>query len=52
MYEIQFVRVRKHYVSSAKVNMLMLFGETNAVYCEKYTKRTQTLPVEFWVLVC
>jgi translation initiation factor IF-1 len=40
-----------HYVSAAKTNRLMLFGETVAVYCENHTEHTDTLcgqNAEFW----
>jgi hypothetical protein len=32
-----------HYVSATKPNRLMLFGETDAVYCENHTEHTDTL---------
>jgi hypothetical protein len=32
-----------HYVSATKPNRLMLFGETDAVYCENHMKYTNTL---------
>jgi hypothetical protein len=32
-----------HYISAAKPNRLMLFGETVAVYCENHTEHTDTL---------
>jgi hypothetical protein len=32
-----------HYFSTTKPNRLMLFWEKFAVYCEKYTKHTDTL---------
>jgi hypothetical protein len=32
-----------HYVSTAKRNWLMLFGETIAVYCENHTEHIYTL---------
>jgi hypothetical protein len=40
-----------HYVSAAKPNQLMRFGETFAVYCENHTEHTITLcgqNAEFW----
>jgi hypothetical protein len=33
---------KAHYVSITKTNMLMLFRETVAVYCENHTKHTNT----------
>jgi hypothetical protein len=32
-----------HYVSATNTDRLMLFGETNAVYCENDAKHTNTL---------
>jgi hypothetical protein len=32
-----------HYVSATKLNRLMPFGETVAVYCENHTEHTDTL---------
>jgi hypothetical protein len=32
-----------HYVSATKLNRLMLFGETAAVYCENHTEHTDAL---------
>jgi hypothetical protein len=32
-----------HYVSTTKPNLLMLFEETVAVYCENHTKHIHTL---------
>jgi hypothetical protein len=32
-----------HYVSTTKLNRLMLFGETVAVYCDNHTEHTDTL---------
>jgi hypothetical protein len=32
-----------HYVSATRIIWLTLFGETVAVYCENYTKHTNTL---------
>jgi hypothetical protein len=32
-----------YYVSTTEPNRLMLFGETVAVYCENYTKHTDTV---------
>jgi hypothetical protein len=34
----------KHYVSATKTNRLLLFRKTVAVYCEKHTEHTNTLP--------
>jgi hypothetical protein len=31
-----------HYVSNTEPSLLMLFGETVAVYCENHTERTNT----------
>jgi hypothetical protein len=39
---IQFVRHRKHYVPATEPNRLMLYGETNAVYCENHMEYTNT----------
>jgi hypothetical protein len=33
----------KHYVSAIKLDQLMLFRETNTVYCENHTKHINTL---------
>jgi hypothetical protein len=41
--KIQSVPNRKHIVSATKPNRLMLFIETNAVYCENNMERTDTL---------
>jgi hypothetical protein len=40
-----------HYISAIKLNRVMLFKETIAVYCESHTKHTNTLcgqNSEFW----
>jgi hypothetical protein len=39
------------HVSAAEINLLMLFRETVAVYCEKHTEHTDALcghNAEFW----
>jgi hypothetical protein len=41
--QIQFVPHRKHYVTAAKPNRLMLFREIIAVYCENHTEHIHTL---------
>jgi hypothetical protein len=41
--QIKFVPHRKHYVTTAKPNRLMLFRETVAVYCENHMEHTDTL---------
>jgi hypothetical protein len=35
--------LEKRHVSAAEANLLMLFGETVAVYCENHTKHITTL---------
>jgi hypothetical protein len=40
------------YVSAAKPNRLMLFGETVTVYCEDHTERTDTLCEQNAVFLC
>jgi hypothetical protein len=40
-----------HYVSARKINQLMLFRETIAIYCENHTEHINTLGgqnAEFW----
>jgi hypothetical protein len=32
-----------HYISATKLNRLMLFGETVAVYCENHKEHANTL---------
>jgi hypothetical protein len=43
---MQFLPHRKHYVSATKLNRLMLFWETVAVYCENHTEHINTLCVQ------
>jgi hypothetical protein len=35
-----FVRNRKYYISPMKINRLILFKESIAVYCDKHAKHT------------
>jgi hypothetical protein len=44
MYNIQLLpHTKEQYIISAKTNRLMLFREITDVYCENYTKHTNTL---------